>query len=185
VTYASAGTYTITLTATGATGLTATATTTITVVAPPPPSPTTLEWKNLFGPFDVANNTVSITILYDTRVNLPETPGAEALEKFSVDSLKWDPSVLQFVSINLGPNITGTSNQVGATAGRLGLQGTIGGAQQQGLITIATIRLRPVGTTNATTTTRTFLGALLGPSSTNFFSYNAKTTITEGQFTVP
>ena len=185
VTYASSGAYTITLTATGATGLTATATTSITVVSPPPPSPTTLEWKNLFGPFDVANNTVSITILYDTRVNIPETPGAEALEKFSVDSLKWDPSVLQFVSINLGPNITGTSNQVGATAGRLGLQGTIGGAQQQGLITIATIRLRPVGTSNATTTTKTFLGALLGPSSTNFFSYNAKTTITEGQFTVP
>ena len=33
--------------------------------------------------------------------------------------------------------------------------------------------------------TKTFLGALLGPSSTTFFSYNAKTTITEGQFTVP
>lgn len=189
VTYNAAGTFTITLTATGAGGLTSTATTSITVAAapppPPPPSPTTLEWKNLFGPFDVANNTVSITILYDTRVNLTETPGAEALEKFTVDSLKWDPSVLQFVSINLGPNINGSSNQVGASAGRLGLQGTIGGAQQQGLITIATIRLRPVGARNATTTTKTFLGALLGPSSTNFFSYNAKTTITEGQFTVP
>ena len=186
VTYTAAGTYTITLTASGAGGLTSTATTTIAVAAAPaPPSPTTLEWKNLFGPFDVANNTVSITILYDTRVNIPETPGAEALEKFAVDSLKWDPSVLQFVSINLGPNINGTSNQVGATAGRLALQGTIGGAQQQGLITIATIRLRPVGASNASTTTKTFLGALLGPSSTNFFSYNAKTTITEGQFTVP
>ncbi len=188
VTYTSAGTYTITLTAAGSGGLTSTATTTITVSAappPPPPSPTTLEWKNLFGPFDVANNTVSITILYDTRVNLTETPGAEALEKFTVDSLKWDPSVLQFVSINLGPNISGTSNQVGATAGRLALQGTISGAQQQGLITLATIRLRPVGAPNSSTTTKTFLGALLGPSSTNFFSYNAKTTITEGQFTVP
>lgn len=192
VTYNAAGTFTITLTASGAGGLTSTAATSITVAAappppppPPPPSPTTLEWKNLFGPFDVANNTVSITILYDTRVNLTETPGAEALEKFTLDSLKWDPSVLQFVSVNLGPNINGTSNQVGASAGRLGLQGTIGGAQQQGLITIATIRLRPVGARNATTTTKTFLGALLGPSSTNFFSYNAKTTITEGQFTVP
>ncbi len=188
VTYAAAGTYTITLTATGSGGQTSTSTTSITVAAAPvapPPSPATLEWKNLFGPFDVANNTVSITILYDTRVNLTETPGAEALEKFTVDSLKWDPSVLQFVSINLGPNINGTSNQVGATAGRIALQGTIGGAQQQGLITLATIRLRPVGARNSSTTTKTFLGALLGPSSTNFFSYNAKTTITEGQFTVP
>lgn len=186
VTYASAGTFTITLTATGSGGVTSTSTTSMIVnAAAPPPSPSTLEWKNLFGPLDVANNTVSITILYDTRVNIAETPGAEALEKFSVDSLKWDPSVLQFVSVNLGPNIAGTSNQVGATAGRLGLTGTISGAQQQGLITIATIRLRPVGTPNATTTTKTFLGALLGPSSTNFFSYNAKTTVTEGQFTVP
>ncbi len=192
VTYSAACTCAITLTATAAGGATSTATTSITVTAaapppppPPPPTPTTLEWKNLFGPFDVANNTVSITILYDTRVNLVETPGPEALERFTVDSLKWDPSVLQFVSINLGPNITGNSVQTGVTAGRIGLSGTIGGSFQQGLITIATIRLRPVGSPNASTTTRTFLGALLGPSSTNFYSYNSKTLITEGQFTVP
>jgi PKD repeat protein len=183
VTYSTAGTYTITLTATGSGGTTATESTTITVSAPA--APTTLEWKNLFGPLDVANNTISITVLYDTRVNLTETPGAEALERFTLDSLKWNPSVLQFVSVNLGPNIAGTSNQTGVTAGRIGLTGTISGAQQQGLITIATIRFRPVGSPGSTTTTSTFLGALLGPSSTNFFSYNAKTRIVEGQFTTP
>ncbi|MBC7843741.1 MAG: PKD domain-containing protein [Gemmatimonadaceae bacterium] len=189
VTYSVAGTFSVTLTATGAGGQTSTSTTSMVVNAaappPPPPSPSTLEWKSLFGPLDVSNNTVSITLLYDTRVNITETPGAEALEKFSVDSIKWDPSVLQFSSISLGPNIVGSSNQVGATAGRLGLNGTISGAQQQGLITIATIRLRMVGSPNATTSTKTFLGALLGPSSTNFYSYNSKTTIIEGQFTVP
>jgi len=195
VTYGASGTFTITLTASGAGGLTSTSSTTVTVTAvtpptppptpPPAPSPTMLEWNNLFGPYDVTNREVAITIRYDTRVNLTETPGPEALEKFAVDSLKWNPAVLQFVSINLGPNIIGNSNQVGASSGRLGLSGTIGGVQQQGLIVIATIRFRPVGTTGQTTTTRTFLGALIGPSSTGFYSYNSKTTIIEGDFTVP
>jgi chitodextrinase len=189
VTYAAAGTFTITLTATGAGGQTATATATVTVTAPapqPPPSPTTLVWKTFFGAFNPAvSNEVYITIQYDTRVNLTETPGAEALEKFTVDSLKWDPAVLQFSSINLGPNIVGNSNQVGAASGRLGLSGTISGAQQQGLISIATVKFRVIGARNASTTTKTFLGALIGPSSTNFYSYNSKTTITEGDFTVP
>ena len=53
-------------------------------------------------------------------------------------------------------------------------------------MTIATLRFRPVaGTAGRTTTTGTFLGALLGAPSTNSFSYRSKTTVVEGTFTNP
>ena len=187
VTYAAAGTYAITLTVTGATGLTATSTTSINVTAAPvqPPANTTpFTWTNR-ATYNANSGELELTVLFDITTNIPETPGAEALERFSVDSLKWDSGVMQFVSVNLGPNIVGTSNQAGVPAGRIGFSGTIGAGTGQGLITVATLRFRPVGTRGASTTTRTFLGALNGPSSTNFFTYNGKTTITEGQFTVP
>ena len=93
---------------------------------------------------------------------MPETPGVEVLATFKVDSLKWDPAVLQFSAINLGPNIVGTSNQANATAGNLGFQGSVSGAQAQGLITIATIRFKLVGTPGSRTTTATALGLLVG-----------------------
>jgi len=183
VTYATAGSYIATLTVTDNQGATATSQATVTITAPPSALP--LTWTNVVGPLDVNNNLVAITISYDMRTNITETPSVEALQTFTLDSLTWDSTVLQFHSVSLGPNIIGTSNQTGVGAGRIGLNGTISGAQQQGLITIATVRFRPVGARGASTTTRTFLGPLIGPSSTNFFVYNSKTAIVEGEFRVP
>jgi PKD repeat protein len=191
VTYAAAGTYTITLTVTDNGGATSTDQATITVTAstpqppppPPPPAGTPLTWLNAVAGPD-ANGTIAITITLDLTTDLTDTPGPESLQSFAVDSLKWDPAVLQFQSFNFGPNITGSSNQSGLTAGRLAFRGTAAPAQE-GLVRVATVRFRRAGTGTQSTTTSTFLGALQSSSSNNFFTYNSKTNIVEGRVQFP
>ncbi len=183
VTYATAGTYSITLTVTDNLGATASSSTTVAVTTAVPTAP--LRWRSVFSPVDVAAGTVALSITYDLRTDLSETPGAEALAQFRVDSLKWDASRLQFQSISLGPNIVGSSNQAGVFGGRIGFNGTVSGAQQQGLVTIATIRFTMVGAPGSVVNTATVLGPLIGTASTGFFVYNAKTAIVEGQVTLP
>ena len=183
VTYAAAGTYTIVLTVADNRGGIDTDQATVTVSAPAATQP--LIWKNVVGPIDVANDIVAITVTYDLRTNLPETPGVEVLSTFKVDSLKWDPSVLQFFAINLGPNVTGSSNQSKVSAGNLAFQGSVAGAQAQGLINIATVRFKLVGTAGSRTTTVTFLGTLQGAPATGNYVYNGKTSVVEGEVVTP
>ncbi len=193
VTYSAAGTYTIVLTVTGAGGATNTSQASVTVTAAPPPPPpppsnaAPLLWQNVVQAYDAVNNIIALQIVYDLNANIPETPGPEALRTFVVDSLKWDPSRLQFQSLSYGPGIIvdGSTSQPGASAGRLTLRGTTSPGLDQGNLVIATIRFRPVGTSGQTTTTATFLGALIGTSATGSFSYRSKTTIIEGQFVNP
>ena len=193
VTYAAAGTYTIVLTVTSANGATSTSQTTATVTAapppPPPPPPTNtrpLIWRNLVQAYDVANNSIALQIVYDLNANITETPGPEALRSFAVDSLKWDASKLQFLSLNYGPGMLDvTTNQPGASSGRLVLRAATTPGLDQGNLVIATIRFRPIGGPGQTVITSTFLGPLIGTPATNSFSYNSKTAVVEGQFTLP
>jgi PKD repeat protein len=190
VTYAAAGAFTAVLTVTSASGATSTDQATVTVTAAPPPPPsnaTPLVWRNLVGAYDAANNIIALQIVYDLNGNVTETPGPEALRTFVVDSLKWDATKLQFQSLSYGPGVSvdGSTSQPGATSGRLTLRGTTSPGLDQGNLVIATIRFRPVGTPGQTTTTSTFLGALIGTTATGSFSYRAKTTIVEGQFVNP
>lgn len=187
VTYATAGTYTIVLTVTNASGTTATSQATATISAAPPPSNATpLVWRNVVQAYDVANNSVALQIVYDLNANISETPGPEALRSFALDSLKWDTTKLQFLSLNYGPGMVDVStNQSGVSSGRLTLRASTTPGLDQGSIVIATIRFRPVGTAGQTASTSTFLGPLIGTSATNSYSYNSKTSIVEGQFTIP
>jgi PKD repeat protein len=193
VTYAAAGSYTVVLTVSSASGATSTsqATATITAAPPPPPPPppsnaTPLVWRSLFQAYDVVNNSVALQIVYDLNTNIPETPGPEALRSFVVDSLKWDATRLQFLSLNYGPGMVNVAtNQPGTSAGRLTLSASTTPGLDRGNLVIATIRFRPVGVAGRAVTTITFLGPLLGTTATNSFSYNSKTSIVEGQFTVP
>jgi len=132
------------------------------------------------------NNSVALQIVYDLNTNIPETPGPEALRSFVVDSLKWDATRLQFLSLNYGPGMVNVAtSQPGASAGRLILSASTTPGLDQGNLVIATIRFRPVGAPGQAVMTSTFLGPLLGTAATNSFSYNSKTSTVEGQFTVP
>mgnify|MGYP002779738412 FL=1 len=197
VTYAAAGTYTIVLTATGAGGATATATTTATIApasspsppptTPPPPTDTRpLTWSNQVQAFDVTNNSIAVQVVFDLTANIPETPGPEALRSFVVDSLKWDPTRLQFLSLNYGPGMVDVATtQPGASSGRLVLRGATTPGLDAGTLVIATIRFRPIGPAGTSVTTSTFLGPLIGTSATGSFSYNARTRVIEGTIPMP
>ena len=76
-------------------------------------------------------------------------------------------------------------NQSKVSAGNLGFQGSVAGAQAQGLINIATVRFKLVGTPGARTTTITFLGTLQGAPATGNYVYNEKTAIVEGEVVTP
>ena len=193
VTYATAGTFTAVLSVTSANGATSTdqATVIVTAAPPPPPPPsnaTPLVWKNVVQPYDLVAKTVELRLVYDLSANVPETPGAEALRSFVIDSLKWDPTrlVLSSISSGSGINFEGTISQPGAASGRISLRGTTSAGIDGGAnLVIASIVFRVIGTPGQTTTTSTFLGPLIGTSATNSFSYDAKTTIVEGQFVLP
>jgi hypothetical protein len=136
--------------------------------------------------FDAANNSIAVQIVYDLTADVSDTPGSEALRSFVVDSLRWDPARLQFLSLNYGPGIVDVATtQPGASSGRLVLRGSTTPGLDGGTLVIATIRFRPIGTAGASTTTRTFLGPLIGTSATNSFSYNARTRVIEATITVP
>ncbi len=192
VTYSAAGTFTVVLTVTSSSGATSTdqATVTVTAAPPPPPPPpsdgsTPLTWKNFVQAYNIQDSTIAVQIAYDISANLTETPGPEALHSFVLDSLKWDPTVMQFVSISLGNGITGTVNEASVATGRLAIRGTTTPGLDRGNLVIATIRYRVIGVAGRATTTATFLGALTGTAATNSYAYRPRTAIVEGRITAP
>jgi PKD repeat protein len=187
VTYATAGTYTITLTVTDNGGLTATDQATITVSGAQTGGQ--LTWRSSFGPYDAGNNWVTLELTIDLSQNISDTPGIEAVRTFVIDSLKWDPTKFQLVSVNLGAGISGAVNQSLSATGKVSVAGSVADAFQAGngsrILTFATLRLRPTGTSGTVGTTTTTLGPVQGPASTNFFVYNSRITVIEGSFTLP
>ena len=189
VTYAAAGTYTVTLTVTDNGGLTASDQATVTVTAGGGGGSGNLTWNSAFGAYDAGNNWVPLTVSLNLSTNIVETPGTEAVRTFVIDTLKWDPARFQLVAVNLGAGVTGSVNQALAATGKLSFAGSIAVANQGGdnfgVLTFATVRLRPVGASGTTGTSATFLGPIQGPASTNFFIYNPRITVVEGVFTLP
>jgi PKD repeat protein len=182
-TYTAAGTYTVTLTVVDNLGASSTAQTTATVTSGSSSTPFT--WASTFGPVG-ADTVVTLTITLDLTNDIPETPGAEALATWAVDSLKWNPAVLQYLSFNFGQGAGGTVNPTNAATGKLVFSGTQSATQNNaGVVTIARIRFRVVGTRGAATATQSAVGPLLSIASLGAFNYRPKTAIQEAAFTVP
>lgn len=177
-TYGSAGAYTVTLTVTDDEGVTASATASVTITAAGPGQPP--EWRYSFS---VVNDTLAVLeILYDMQADLPETPSIETLASWDVDSLKWNPGVLRYITTSGFGQGGGSANSTFASSGKLSLHGTLSAPFNQGLIQIATIQFRIVGARGASTTTQTFLGTLKNAAG---FNYTPKTSIKEETFIVP
>jgi hypothetical protein len=54
-----------------------------------------------------------------------------------------------------------------------------------GVVTIATVRFRPVGPTGSTTTTKTTLGPVLSSAALGSFNYRSLIQVVEGTVTLP
>lgn len=178
--YTSPGTYTVTLTVRDNGGLTATDQAQVTVSAPPPTGP--LFWRNTFGGITPADSLVQLTITYDITADVPETPSTtEAVGTVVIDSLKWNPALLQYVAFNWGPGFSGSVNSTGASAsGRLRFSGALGTNGASRVVPIATITFKAVGPAGNNVLTSTFLGGISSSISTGAVSYLAKTGVVEG-----
>jgi PKD repeat protein len=182
--YATVGTYTVTLTVTDDKGASATAQAQVTVTSGgtggPPPT-----WRAEFGPVDQSTGRVTLRITLDLTADLAATPGPEALASWAVQSLRWNPAVLQYFSFNFGSGATGSVNTSGQATGELSFNGNLPSSGSSGFLTIARIQFTVVGSAGASTTTETILGAILGTAATGGFNYKPFLEIAEGQFVVP
>ena len=183
-TYSTAGTHTVTLTVTDNLGSTASDQATVTVTDPGSSTPFT--WAASFGSINPADSLVALTISYDLSGNIVETPGAEALQSWVVDSLNWNPAVLRYHSFNFGPGGFGSVNPTFALSqGRLEFTGTQPAGNSTGLIVIATVRFKVIGSPGSSTTTTTSLGNLIGTAATGSYNYRSKTATQEATITAP
>lgn len=186
-TYAAAGTYTATVTVTDNAGAAATASATVTIAAAPPSGGATpIVWTNAFG--TISGGTVSMTAQVDLRADVADTPGAEVLQRFSLDSLVFDPTVLRCQSgcVNFPAGVSRTSVDLSRLAqGVIIMNGQLASPVNQGLATLVTLRFTVVGSAGSTMTTRTYINSLLGDASTGNFEYKGRTRVVEGTVTVP
>jgi PKD repeat protein len=181
--YTSAGTYTIVLTVTDNQGATASVSTSATIASGGSSTPFT--WRSDFGAVNPADSLVALTVTLDLSSNIPQTPGAEALDSWRVDSLKWDPAVLTFFSFNFGPGGAGSVNPTDRERGKLVFAGVQSPSYSTGVMTIARIQFKVVGASGARASTVTALGALVGTSATGSFGYRLYTSVVEGTVTAP
>jgi len=131
------------------------------------------------------DSVVALTITLDLSADIPETAGPEALERFSVDSLKWDPTVLKYHAFNWGHGGAG-SVQPSAAQGKIAFASfALPTNANSGVITIATIRFKVIGPSGRSTTTASAVGPLIGTPATGNYNYRFRTAVLESRFTVP
>lgn len=181
--FAAAGSYVVTLTVTDDKGATGAAQQTITVTGNG--AGNAIIWSSAFGSVDPATKEVVLTVTLDLSADLAETPGPEALSSFIVDSLKWDPVVLQMTAFNFGPGQAQGVNQSDVGRGKIAFNGSTLATQNSGVLTIARLRFKVLGGTGARATTVTAVGPLVGTPGTGSYNYRPKTEIREATLLVP
>jgi PKD repeat protein len=184
-TYAAAGTYAATVTVTDNLGATDTDQATVTVSGGGQTMPFT--WAGAFGAINPVDSVVALTLTLDLTTSIVETPGLEELATFIVDSLKWDRTVLRYHAFNWGPGGSGVVNPTDVlTQGKLAFRSfTLPTTNNSGVIAIATIRFKVIGSPGRATTTATSLGALTGTAATGSYPYGTRTHVQEATIAVP
>jgi len=186
-TYAAAGTYNVVLTVTddkGSTGV-AQQPLTITSVGGGGSADTPFTWVGSFGVVDGATKLVDLTITLDLSANITETPGVEQLQSYLVDSLRWDPALLQLVAFNFGVGQAQSINQSDVARGKVVFGGSTLPAQNAGVLTIARLRFRITGASGARATILTVVGPLIGTVATGSYNYRPKVDVRDGVLVVP
>jgi PKD repeat protein len=183
--YAAAGTYSAVLTVTDNQGATDTDAATVTVTAPGQTTPFT--WAGMFGAINPADSVVALTLSLDLTTDIVETPGGEQLATWVVDSLKWNPAVLRYHAFNWGPGGSGVVNPTDAlTQGKLVFSSfTMPASNNSGVIALATIRFKVIGSPASATSTVTSLGPLTGTAATGAYPYRPRTRVQEATLVVP
>ncbi len=179
--YASPGTYTVTLTVRDNGGSTGTAQKVVTVTA----ASTSLQWSNVFGSIDATSGEVVLQVLLDLTANQADTPGPELLRVFRVDSLTWNAGVLQLVAFTFGPGVAQSIDYSRVPSGLVSFSGSALAGSDAGVIEIARLRFRVAGASATTTTTKTFLGFVLGANGIGVIDFRSRLQVREGIFVVP
>lgn len=183
-TYAVAGTYTVGLTVTDNDGATGTTSRPVVVTgggAPPPGG--ALELRNAFGSAD-PQGLVPLSMILDLRTDLPETPGVERIREFRIDSLTWNPQILEFVEVRFPSNVSGTFSFDPARPGRVFLAGRFVGDGPTGIVPLTAVILRPRPGATGTTTTGTYPSLLLSTSALGSVNYVSQTRLVEATWPV-
>ncbi|MBC7895853.1 MAG: PKD domain-containing protein [Cytophagaceae bacterium] len=182
--YAAAGTFNVTLRVTDNRGASHTAQHVVTVT-PSNPGTTPFAWTGTFGTMDPVTKAVDLTLTLDLSSNITETPGAEELGSYIVDSLKWDPVVLKLEAFNFGPGQQQAIDQSDVARGKLRFSGSTLAGQNSGVLTIARLRFTVRGGSGARVTTQTVVGPLIGTPATGSYNYRPKVEVKEGTLVVP
>ncbi len=182
--FTSAGSYIATLTVTDNQGATAVDQASVTVTSG---GGTPFTWAGSFGALEPVPGTIPLVITLNLAQDIPQTSGPEALGQYFVDSLKWDPAVLEYHSLTYGSGggAFNTTDAVGGCKCKLSFSGLPTAPLNAGLVTVATVRFKPKAVAGTVTSTSTYLGPVLSTNQLGAFNYKSLITIVEGTLTVP
>jgi PKD repeat protein len=180
--YAAAGSYTATLTVTDNQGATGTDQAGVTVTA----APAGLTWSSTFGAFNPGLQTWPLVITLNLSQDLPQTSGPEAVGSYMVDSLVWNPAVLEFHSLTYasGGGSFNPTDAVGGCKCKLSFSG-VGISPNTGVVALATVNFRPTGGSGSSSTPTFYLGSVLSTPQLGSFNYLSLLQLVQGSITLP